>query len=289
MRSLLSPSRHRFSAVRAFTLVELLVVIGIIALLVSILLPTLASARRTANTTKCLAALKEIGNGFQMYAIDNRGWWPSARDRKNPDGTDDHWHSWTDLIAKYMHKGKFANFEDIAAKRRSSVIWGCPEWRRTHEYDKNMGTWTGEHIYPGYGMQYYPSYFDNGQKPEGLASAGVGSSQSGYVKASVWQRKPSTERLLIADAVYDIIGTDSTLNRFSGVATQFQPFNPVVDWAATTFVTVDSRHMKPSTKRNVAVRSRYINALFCDLHASIISPKDAYNAIHYPGKDRSIP
>src|SRR5512146_775255 len=77
-RRLNRPRVHRRTTATAFTLVELLVVIGIIGLLLAILLPVLGKARAAARTVACAANLRSIGQAMVMYAAENRGAIPGS-------------------------------------------------------------------------------------------------------------------------------------------------------------------------------------------------------------------
>jgi len=71
-----------FSRARAFTLVELLVVIGVIAVLVGLLLPVLGNARERSRRTVCLANLRTLGHAMYLYSEAHRGRLPNG----NPPG-----------------------------------------------------------------------------------------------------------------------------------------------------------------------------------------------------------
>jgi type II secretory pathway pseudopilin PulG len=77
------PRRHNRAA--AFSLVELLVVIGIIALIIAILLPTLAKAREASNRTKCLSNLRSLGQALVLYANSSNGKLPNANPAETAD------------------------------------------------------------------------------------------------------------------------------------------------------------------------------------------------------------
>ena len=120
----------------AFTLVELLVVIGIIALLISILLPSLNSARRSAKSVVCLSNLRQIGTGLVLYAEGNKGtlpfgFWDGATppDAATDADSGNHSNEWSNLLLNYLDSTAGGEtYADNASKPESAIraSLSCP-------------------------------------------------------------------------------------------------------------------------------------------------------------------
>ena len=93
---------------RAFTLVELLVVIGIIALLISILMPALSKAREQANAVKCMSNQRNLGNALIMFTNEHKGYLPKAWFNDGPSPGRQTWRwrdpmwGWDYILSQYM-------------------------------------------------------------------------------------------------------------------------------------------------------------------------------------------
>jgi prepilin-type N-terminal cleavage/methylation domain-containing protein/prepilin-type processing-associated H-X9-DG protein len=144
----------------AFTLIELLVVVAIIALLISILLPSLQKAREQAKTAVCLSHQNQIGTAIHTYMAENRDF-PFPR-RNN-------WSRWfeppgrfqqaTDPVDVYTNHGSPSNpvneaywgvfYREIISNERA--IFSCPAAKVLDPANAD-GTFDEGHIYTAYGL-----------------------------------------------------------------------------------------------------------------------------------------
>jgi prepilin-type N-terminal cleavage/methylation domain-containing protein/prepilin-type processing-associated H-X9-DG protein len=296
---------------RAFTLIELLVVIGIIAVLTALLLPTLASARRQANSARCLAHLRQIGNAFHLYSADYEGDWPVTLQDLPDDASTGHRPAvypvqslyWTDFLLPYLIKSKGGTptyAQQIAEARQAFA--GCPEW--TAPPPEAPGTTSVSPVgYPesqhdvGYGMNYYPSArhdypSDPYRFPNGLETSVrsqhfyfQGAIAMGkYYKMTQWT-KPA-ERLLVVDSTIWLLAMSPT-NAAGDIAPQPATralargpgANQIDRYRHGRYPQVKDGNFDPAGGR-VA-----FNALFCDGSArTMYDVREGYKAIRmrYP-------
>jgi prepilin-type N-terminal cleavage/methylation domain-containing protein/prepilin-type processing-associated H-X9-DG protein len=138
---------------RAFTLVELLVVIGIIAVLVGVLLPVLSKVQGRGRDLKCQTNIRQIMIALTGYAQENRGFYPygfhyaramnpwgASPDWREAAGNNNQFVSWGSQVTRWMHRGKVGNAENEIYNY--GEVLKCPEaqqvWPHPLSYAMNI-------------------------------------------------------------------------------------------------------------------------------------------------------
>lgn len=175
-------SRHQSG--HGFTLVELLVVIGIIALLIAILLPALSVARESASSLKCLSNLRQMAIAAHLYANENQGYYPPAL-MSGSDANYTYAYNWDYTIITERVSPFKAKYEPglLWAGQADLQIQQCPSF-----YGKAMAL---NNPYTGY--NYNTSYIGRGL----LIASGIFDPPARVVKV----RRPS-ETALFGDGQY---------------------------------------------------------------------------------------
>jgi len=303
---------------RGFTLVELLVVIGIIAVLISVLLPALGAARRQAMAVKCATQLREIGTCFRMYELENHGYWPAARINgykvTYPTGANTSYNIdgvnyptpqgaayWFTFLAKYATKAKLGTASGTnagdALYSRQTIFFGCPAWAG---YQRG-GVVAGDTnvVQVGFGMNPYPAFSDRSTygstpTPDSLNCEidPPNSILGRFLKAKAWSRP--AERMLVADCKFwrassyvppaagpwppAVVAQPVLSNSLSDPATGVQ-FN-----AGTSVIDIYRHGKYPRVVNNYFFDPRggkiSFNVLYCDGHVSTATDgKEAYKSL----------
>ncbi len=239
----------------AFTLVELLVVVAVLAILAALLLPELSRAKQEAQQTKCQSNLRQVGLALRMYVDDNDNRYPFLL---GVGAAADPWH------------GQLAPYLEITAANDTKLT--CPAFRAA------IRSWTRSQpaLFAGPGYSY--NAFGTGGVESGQVRLGLGFSPDPLLRGasqappiSDAEVKVPSEMYAVTDSFY--VPLDPALNSGQTSCGHIEtfPFLNRTKRSQRTFTGLAFRLQQPPQHRDDA------NMLFCDGHVSPIELSELFD------------